>query len=207
MTSIRSTESTRHEQAAILRTVGERMREAREMCGMSQAVAAKRLGLPNSGRLSKIESAFDVRVVPEWLKIRAAKLYQVSLDYLYGASDDWETDARMTQEREVGAYMLETWEVMRRRDMETLLKLHNQNEELRASITLSYEECSRLVDGIRRFADLNPMFERMKGSAMIAGPAERAMESTANGVRLIKRFRMRCQLAAKGTHQLSLQIV
>lgn len=195
-----------HEQAAIVHVMGGRMRQARELCGMSQIAAARRLGLSGSKKLSQIESATDIRTIPEWLKLRAAKLYQVSLDYLYGACDDWETSARMTQEREVGAYLFETFELMRRRDMDVLLRLHDQNEELRATLMLSHEHCAQLISGIGRYSEIHPDFEHTKGSAMIVGPADRAMESAAHGVRLIKRFRLRCQQAARDTHQLSLQL-
>ncbi len=207
MTLPRKPQATRHEQAALLKTIGARMRKAREMCGMSQVTAAKRLGLPTSSRLSKIEGAADARSVPDWVKDRAADLYQVSLDYLYGRTDDWEVGSRMTQEREIGAYLLETWEVMRRRDMEALAALHDHMEALRSNISLGQQESDRLMDGIRRFTELNPNFENMRGSAMIVGPAERVTEACRHGVRMIARFRQKCQLAARETHQLSLQLI
>lgn len=177
------------------------------MCGMSQVTAAKRLGLPTSSRLSKIEGAADARSVPDWVKDRAADLYQVSIDYLYGRTDIWETGTRMTQEREVGVYLLEAMETMRKRDMEVFAKLHDHIEGLRASLALTHKESMRLMDGIRRFSGLNPDFEEMRGSAMIVGPAERVSEACEQGVRQIARFRQQCQLAARETHQLSLQLI
>lgn len=195
-----------HKQVAILRKIGERMREAREMCGMSQTVAAKRLGLSNSSRLAKIENAVDVRTAPEWLLLDAAGLYQVSLDYLYGASDDWETSARMTQEREIGGFLFATLEAVRRRDMEAFAGLHEHIEALRANIDLSFQEAARASEGLRRFVELNPGFETMRGSAMVAGSIERAAEAATQGVRLVAKFRQRCRLAAADTHQLSLQL-
>lgn len=203
----RMPEAILHEQAAILKAIGGRMRETREMCAMSQTVAAKRLGLPSSSNLAKIENATDIRTVPEWLVARAAKLYRVSRAYLYGFTDDWEIGSRVAQEREVGAYLLDTLETMRRRDMEALAQLHDHMEGLRASIALTHKEAERLIDGIKRFTELNPGFEEMRGSAMVAGPAERIVEACEHGVRQIARFRQKCQLAARDTHQLSLQLI
>ena len=126
--------STRIEQAAVVKTIGARMREARELCNMSQSAAARRLGYSNPSKLSKVEGATDTNSVPLWLIVRAASVYEVSIDYLFGCSDDWEAGSRMTQERETSAWLFDTWEKARRRDMETLRKLHNKVEAMEEAI-------------------------------------------------------------------------
>ena len=120
MTERRRRSSTRLEQAAIVKTIGTRMRQAREMCNLSQSAAAKRLGYANSSKLSKVENATDTNSVPLWLILRAAKAYEVSVDYLFGATDDWEISARMTQEREVSPWLWDAMERARLRDPSSL---------------------------------------------------------------------------------------
>ena len=78
---------TREAGAEIARTVGERMRLAREAAGMSQVEAARRLGYANSSKLSKIEKGRSSEV-PLWAIKRAGWLYHVPLDYLLGACDN-----------------------------------------------------------------------------------------------------------------------
>lgn len=75
--------STRIEQVAAGETIGARMREARELCNMSQSAAARRLGYSNPSKLSKVEGATDTNSVPLWLIVRAASVYEVSIDYLW----------------------------------------------------------------------------------------------------------------------------
>jgi hypothetical protein len=52
--------------------------------------------------------------VPLWVILRAAKVYEVSVDFIFGVTDDWETGSRMTQEREVSAWLGDM--LMRMRD-------------------------------------------------------------------------------------------
>ena len=78
--------NTRMEQAAAVKTIGARMRQARELCNLSQSAAAKRLGYSNSSKLSKVEGATDTNSVPLWLILRAAKVYEVSIDFLFGGT-------------------------------------------------------------------------------------------------------------------------
>lgn len=75
------------EKAALVRIVGERMRQARELCNLSQSVAAKLLGYRNSSKLSKVEGATDTNSVPLWLLPRAAKLYGVTVGFLLGVEE------------------------------------------------------------------------------------------------------------------------
>lgn len=73
--------------AEVARTVGERMRLAREAAGMTQLEAARRLGYANSSKLSKIEKGRSSEV-PTWAIKRAGWLYNVSINYLLGVCDN-----------------------------------------------------------------------------------------------------------------------
>ena len=98
----------RLKQARTLRVCGARFKEARvELCNMTLSHAAGQLGYANPSKLSKVENASDGYPVPLWLLVEASKLYEVSTDFLLGASDDWERSARMTQEREVSRFQAE----------------------------------------------------------------------------------------------------
>jgi transcriptional regulator with XRE-family HTH domain len=81
----------RRKNAALFKIVGARLMQAREMCGMTLSEAARQLGYANPSKLSKVEHASDAASVPFWLIPEAAQLYDVSTEFLFGLSDDFET--------------------------------------------------------------------------------------------------------------------
>ncbi len=198
--------TTRQEQAAAVKTIGARMRAARELCNLSQSAAARRLGYANPSKLSKVELATDTNSVPLWLIVRAARVYEVSVDFLFGATDDWEVGARMTQEREVSAWMFDAFDKLRQRDMETLKRLHDRVQTLTdavATMLALSEDASVALD---RFAELNPAFEEMRAGSRLVAAVERASDSAKAAKTKMERFRMECAVAAPQTHQLSLAL-
>jgi len=77
------------------------MKIAREMNGLSGLEAAELLGYANSSKLSKIEHASDPETIPAFLPYKASIVYQVSTDFLYGISEDWQRDPVTAQEQQI----------------------------------------------------------------------------------------------------------
>ena len=198
--------TTRQEQAAAVKTIGARMRQARELCNLSQSAAAKRLGYQNPSKLSKVEGATDTNSVPLWLIVRAARVYEVSVDFLFGATDDWEVGARMTQERETSAWLFDAWEKARQRDMETLKRLHDRVQTLTEAVAVMLAASEESALALARFAELNPEFEEMRAGSRLVGAVERANDAAKNAKTKMERFRMDCSVAAPHSHQLSLAL-
>ncbi|WP_325340945.1 helix-turn-helix domain-containing protein [Xylophilus sp.] len=198
--------TTRQEQAAAVKTIGARMRAARELCNLSQSAAARRLGYANPSKLSKVELATDTNSVPLWLIVRAARVYEVSVDFLFGATDDWEVGARMTQEREVSAWMFDTFDKLRQRDMETLKRLHDRVQTLTDAVAVMLAMSEDASVALARFAELNPAFEEMRAGSRLVSAVERASDSAKAAKTKMERFRMECAVAAPQTHQLSLAL-
>lgn len=198
--------TTRQEQAAAVKTIGARMRAARELCNLSQSAAARRLGYANPSKLSKVELATDTNSVPLWLIVRAARVYEVSVDFLFGATDDWEVGARMTQEREVSAWMFDTFDKLRQRDMETLKRLHDRVQTLADAVAVMLAASEDASVALARFAELNPAFEEMRAGSRLVSAVERASDSAKAAKTKMERFRMECAVAAPQTHQLSLAL-
>jgi len=198
--------NTRVEQASAVKAIGARMREARELCNMSQSVAAKRFGYSNPSKLSKVEGATDTNSVPLWLIVRASQVYEVSIDYLFGSSDDWETGARMSQERDVSRWVFDTWEKARQRDMETLRKLHNKVEAMGESIAAMLTTSDDANSALIRFIELNPEFEDMRAGSRLVSSVERVSDAAKSAKAKMMRFRCECFVAAPETNQLSLMI-
>ena len=176
----------KQDQASLVQTIGARMREARELCDMPQSVAAKRLGYANPSMLSKVEGATDSNSVPLWLIVRASRLFDVSIDFLFGTSDDWETGLQ----RPVQAWLLDTWQAARVRDLAELEKLHRRVAAVSSLLPAVADEAERTAEAIRSFASQNPEFEDMRGSARLAAAAENLTRHAEKALSTIQRFRV-----------------
>lgn len=174
------------EQAALVKTIGARMREARELCNMSQSAAARRLGYSNPSKLSKVEGATDTNSAPLWLIVRASRLYDVSIDYLFGASDDFETGLQ----RPVQTWLIGEWEKSRLADMKALEKLHRRVAAVSSLLPAVADEAVRTAEAIKSFSCLNPEFEDMRGSARLAAAAENLIRHAEKASSTIQRFRV-----------------
>ncbi|AXK71664.1 XRE family transcriptional regulator [Lysobacter sp. TY2-98] len=153
----------KHAQAALARTIGGRLREARELCNMSQSDAARHLGYANPSKLSKVESAFDTKSVPLWLLRDAATLYEVSVDFLLGLTDDWETGVpRGTQ-----SWMLTLWEQFRQRDMLALDRVHREVVAAAGHLELMVGAVRELSLATGAYRERNPEFDDTAGSATL----------------------------------------
>lgn len=153
----------KHDQDRLVRTIGERMRQARELCNLSQSEAAKRLGYANPSKLSKVEAAADTSSVPLWLIWGAANLYEVSVDFLFGFTDDFETGVpRGTQ-----AWMLDAWDRMRQRDLVALDRVHREVVAVSGGIGGMLSTVSELSAAISGYCTRNPEFEKTLGSATV----------------------------------------
>ncbi|QFY42980.1 helix-turn-helix transcriptional regulator [Candidatus Methylospira mobilis] len=189
----------KEERRELVRTFGERMRAARELCNLTQSEAARRLGYGNSSKLAKIENSSDTNSIPFLLIRRAAKVYEVSADYLLGAADDWETDARMTQERATSAWLMDAWENTRRRDLETLRKLHDKFSNMERCIVAMVAAGHDAEQAILRFSELNPTFEdEMRGGAKLITAIGDISDITRYAEEVMRRFRIEC-IATKQT--------
>ena len=176
----------KREQARLVQIIGARLAEARELCNMSQSVAAQRLGYSNSSKLSKVEGATDTNSVPLWLIVRASRLYDVSIDFLFGCSDDWETGLQ----RPVQGWLLDTWQAARVRDLAELEKLHRRVAAVSSLLPAIADESERTAEAIRRFAEINPGFDDMRGGAPLAAAAENLVRHAAKANSTIQRFRV-----------------
>lgn len=176
----------KRDQAELVRVIGARMQEARELCNLHQVEAARRLGYSNSSKLSKVEGAADTNSVPLWLIVRAAKVYEVSIDFLFGLTDDWEIGVP----RGAQGFMFDVWEKARQRDMAALEHLHREvvavslhTAELVAGIAGATEALSTL-------RTRSPAFDDLPASASLAGRLERLQERAHAADAALRRFRL-----------------
>ena len=188
--------SVRQEQAQIVRTIGERMRQARELCNLSQAEAAKRLGYANSSKLSKVERANDTHSLPIWLLLRASKVYEVSIDFLFGLSESFDRSSRMRQERAVSSWLFEEFQKRQTQDMCVLRQLHYRLEGMGRVAATIFEEVDRTSEAFALFRNRNPEFDEMPVGAKLVSRIE-ALEASVSQLRnQIRQFDYECKRAA-----------
>ena len=189
-----------------MKTIGARMKAARGLCNLSLSAAAERFGYSNPSKLCKVEGATDTNSVPLWLIFRASRVYEVSIDYLFGASEDWEVGARMTQEREVSAWMFEAMEKARKRDMSALKKLHDRVAAMDESIAFMLAAGDDVAIALSRFSELNVEFEDMRAGSRLVSSIERVTGAAKHAKAKMTKFHWECTIAASDTNQLSLSI-
>jgi transcriptional regulator with XRE-family HTH domain len=178
--------SGKHEQAALVRTVGERMRQARELCNLSQSEAARRIGYANPSKLSKVEAATDTNSVPLWLIRKAAEVYEVSVDFLFGITNDWETGVpRGTQ-----GWLLDAWERARQRDLRTLDRVHAEV----VTVAKTTDELLVAVNGVGEaltiYHERNEGFEETPASNVLVTRIAKLESAARNAEAGLKRFHL-----------------
>lgn len=172
------------EQAEAVRIIGVRMRQARELNNLTQIEAAKRLGYRNSSKLSKVERATDTNSVPLWLILRAAKVYEVSVDFLFGTDDDLDVVAQ----RGLQGWLLDAWQEVRARDMAVLARLHTDIAAVASHITTLVAGVRESASALETFRLRNPVFDDMAASGTVAGRMERLQEHASAAEVALRRF-------------------
>lgn len=157
----------RDEQAQVVKRIGERMREARELCGLSQERAAARLGYLNSSKLNKIEFASDTNSVPVWLILKASQVYRVSIDFLFGISDEWERNPVISQEKQIRKWLAEHHEKAKTAEMNAVQLLHGQQLSIAKAVTHLMNRSKENLRQIEQVRITNPQFDDLKGGAKL----------------------------------------
>lgn len=177
----------KQEQLEAVRVIGARLRESRELNNLSQTLAARRLGYSNSSKLSKIEGATDTYSVPLWLIIRAAKVYGVSIDFLFGVCDDWEGSGAI---RSTNTWVLEAWERMRQRDLSVLDQVHCEVVEVAEHTTALIRNAEEVVQAISDYRARHPSFDETPMSGTVVGRAERLAQHAQEADKALRRYRL-----------------
>lgn len=191
---------SRQEQVLLACKVGERLREAREMQGYSQVKAAQLLGYANSTKLAKIEGGRDSSQIPLWVVKRAALLYDVSIDYLLGNTENMEVDERRCHAaRDTIILMREEWERHRWRDMLVTREVQERVEAVEELAMLMAQQLHEAQDALSRVEELNPRrWENVKGGARLQSAVERAAATGRTAESKLKRLHREARAAAGG---------
>ena len=177
----------RHAQAELVKTIGQRLKASRELCNLSLSEAARRLGYANPSKLSKVENATDTNSVPIRLIRDAARIYEVSTEYLFGLSEEWETGVH----RGMSPYLLAEWDRIRNRDFRALVSLQQRVESATAVIPTLQRDAQGVIDAINRLADLNgDEFLELRGGSILTAAADRLKKTAGAALEAERRLHL-----------------
>lgn len=154
------------DEIAIIKIVGSRMAEAREICKLPRHVAADRLGVSDS-YLARVENGIDIETIPLKLIQMASLVYEVSCEFLFNFSNDWEVAEETKQGREIGAWihhenkkLFSQWAVKQ-------IALERQAEVMAAAVGVLPAEIEAVVEALATFKRLNPDFDRLPAGSQL----------------------------------------
>lgn len=178
--------ASKHDQAVLIRAIGARLREARELNNLSQSEAARQLGYKNPSKLSKVESATDTNSVPLWLICAAARVYEVSVDFLMGLTEDWEVGVpRGTQ-----GWLLDAWQKMRLRDIGLLDRVHHEVVTVDGTTSDLVAAVREVGDSLSAYRDRNPGFDETPASNVLVSRIAKLEAAAKRADAGLKRFEL-----------------
>jgi transcriptional regulator with XRE-family HTH domain len=183
--------------------IGARMLEAREIAGLSQIVAANRMGYLNSSRLNKIEKGIDIKSISIAFIKKAALVYSVSVDFLLGLSRDWERNIKIAHGRDITNYLMDTWAKSHMNDVGAINYMQNKISSICKSVTLFFTAITDIRNALTKFRELNPDFDDMRGGASLVSSVDRGEHAIHIVKENLRRYQSDCR-AREFTHQLNL---
>lgn len=183
-----TTASLRAEQAEMVKVMGARFKEAREICNMSQIFAAQKLGYSNSSKLAKIEGSSDTISVPLWVIRRASRLYDVSIDFLFGETDDWERDITASRQNNVARWLVEYGKKADAAKISAFLVLNNKISALEKAVDIAVKRSAENLTVLRRIQELNPEFDELRGGSKLVLCAQESVSDANKALAELKRF-------------------
>jgi transcriptional regulator with XRE-family HTH domain len=175
---------------AIIRTIGQRLKQARELNNLNLFDASIKLGYSNSSKLSKIENAQAANTVPIWLINKAASLYQVTVDWIFGRSSDWELSVYACDSREQQSFIADMLNQARARDLEVLHRVNNRAVVVGKSTHELVEAIEKINIALDSFSNLHPEFEDSMRSSRLINDIKRAVRASTDAKVRLAQLRM-----------------
>ncbi|WP_367155636.1 helix-turn-helix transcriptional regulator [Methylomonas sp. HYX-M1] len=170
-------ESQDKRELILSKKIGSRLREAREMCQFTQKTAARLLGVDQL-TIKALEGSDgpDNGYIPLLLIADCAKLYDVSIDYLFGLTDDFETGPDKPRfDFQALNFIVDAGFKSRANLLNNQRKLDNKINAVAESIKTLITAVKAADDGFMRFWELNPDFDQMPAGSMFINRLDAAI--------------------------------
>jgi hypothetical protein len=188
----------------LIKIFGSQMKDSRVMCNLTQQEAAKLLGWgwDNSSCLAKVEKGTYTKAVDPKLAIRASRVYGVSLDYLYGETDDWERDPVIAQQKNIEGFIAKAMQHHLAAEINAIRMLSNKIVTLESSVNEMIPLANRCNEAFASFKQANPKFENMPKSSPLQFNIGRLLQKSHDVRRLLQKFHAETGAVMKSSREL-----
>lgn len=194
---------SKQEQVILSNELGARMKESREMAGLSQKDAAKRLGYLNSSKLSKIEKGTSPQI-QLWVIRKAAIIYDVSCDYLFGVTATMERDdVSHAALRELHAFMFAEFDKNHAKDIAVVTGLVDRMSEVEKMVVLA-ELQARQLGEIVGDIEILPEWQDVRGGNRLTSAVDRLNHTIFTAGTRYKNIKRDMRTRSGTEHQMSL---
>lgn len=149
---------------AVLKTVSARLKEARGLAGIHDYQVANWLGVP-AAELTALEDG--IYTIPLSTIKKAAEIYGVSVDFLFGETNDWELCQEVRRERDFSAHLQSLLITEQAKVATKLVEQDSRITALSEAATVLAPAIRAVYDALLRFWELNPSFDSMHGGAPV----------------------------------------
>ena len=143
----------------ITRVICDRLRESRELCGLIIDDAAELMRI-NPKLLWVYETGnygnYQTCKLPLWFLALAAETYDVSLDYLFGGHENFESNLEACRDRELLTLVNLRYLTEAKATRLELAKQSNRLAVIEAVVGLLPNYLRRITDAFKRYRELNP---------------------------------------------------
>jgi len=175
---------------ALFKTIGARMREARELCNLTGVKAANLLEIEPE-ILYRLENGIDTAEIPLTLIHRASERYDVSMDFLFGfLGDEWERAPEVRLERETSHWAHDVSLSIFSKWATEQLRQQKRQDALSVSTVELLKAVTEIHEALNRFVELNPEFDDMRAGSKLLYWVENAAQKAEQAERDLKRCRV-----------------
>ncbi len=178
---------------AITRVICDRLVLSRQLCNLTGNEASELLGI--SAETLKLfefkgkESAIDFNFPLSFLVV-AAITYHVSLDYLFGITEDFDSSLEDKKDRDLLTYLNLLYLKEAEETRKVLSKYDGRIKTLESVCCLLPAYLRQIINSFRRFRELNPNFDDMKASNTLLISCNNAEKAAHEAT--LKMIRYRC---------------
>jgi transcriptional regulator with XRE-family HTH domain len=152
-------QNSREKERNLARVIGNRLKYSREtLCGISQLKASEKLGISNT-LLALLEHGTDGRKPSHETMVKASRLYKVSLDYIYGETEEFETDIDEVHERHIQSWVLNELESQAINNLNITRKIGNRIAVVSNAAKFAIEYAKEIGEAVDTIRKLNPNFD------------------------------------------------
>ncbi|MDI1277290.1 hypothetical protein [Methylobacter sp.] len=160
-------------EVAVLKTISSRLKEARALTSLAQHEAAQLLSIPTN-QLEAWELGINISPIPFRVIEDASKLYDISIDWLFGLTEDWELCPEIRKERNFAAHLQKLFAEVQAKTIAEQIQKDCQIAALSGAVTALSPAIRAIYDAILKLWELNPEFDEMKGGALVIHTLDKA---------------------------------